>query len=115
MAENAKNSKKEPKTPAEPAEQKATETAQVISTSADLKTFLQSVRDKMTDDVAAPIYAMSAMNRVLNLPKIYELLDNENKEIARDIWLRLKQSGLQVRTPPMLFGNEEAPTRPSGS
>ena len=86
---------------------KGVEGAVVIATSADLKVFLQNIRDKMTEEVAAPIYAMSAMNRVLNLPRIYELLDNDNKEIARDIWLRLKQCGLQIRIPPLLFGAEE--------
>jgi hypothetical protein len=47
------------------------------------------------------------MNFVLNLPNIYNLLDNENKELARDIWLRIKQSGMQLRNPPMLFQPEE--------
>lgn len=78
-----------------------------ISTKADLKSFLNNVRDKMADGVSAPIYAMSAVNHVLNHPSIYQLLDNETKEIARDIWLRLKQSGLQVRNPALLFTAEE--------
>jgi hypothetical protein len=78
-----------------------------ISSKAELKTFLNSIRDKVTEGVAAPIYAMSAMNFVLTIPDIYSLLDNENKEIARDIWLRLKQSGLQIRMPGLLFGADE--------
>lgn len=77
------------------------------TSAADLKTFLTAVRDKMTDDVAPPIYVLSALNHVMNLPKIYELLDNDNKEIARDIWLRLKQAGVQVKNPPLLFGPQE--------
>lgn len=78
-----------------------------VATKADLKTFLLNVRDKMAEGAAAGIYGLSAINFVLNLPAIGMLLDNDNKELARDIWLRIKQSGLQVRNPPMLFGEDE--------
>lgn len=114
MAESTKG-KKESKTPVAPDGDKAPEGTQVITTAADLKAFLQSVRDKMTEEVAAPIYAMSAMNRVLNMSNIYDLLDNDNKEIARDIWLRLKQAGMQLHTPPLLFSAEEDPNRITAS
>jgi hypothetical protein len=78
-----------------------------ISTKAELKTFLLNVRDKMAEGSAAAIYSLSAMNFALNLPDIHGMLDNENKELARDIWLRLKQAGVQLRNPPMLFTAEE--------
>ncbi|MDC0357635.1 hypothetical protein OAO01_02385 [Oligoflexia bacterium] len=78
-----------------------------VATKADLKGFLLNIRDRMTEEIAAPIYASSAMNHILTLPNIYDVLDEENKEIARDIWLRLKQAGIQIKTPPMLFGAEE--------
>ncbi|NLF24452.1 MAG: hypothetical protein GX589_02180 [Deltaproteobacteria bacterium] len=73
-----------------------------------LRDFLLNIRDKMTEKSAAPIYALSALNYVMNSAEIYELLDNENKEIARDIWLRLKQSGLQLKDPPLLFAEGES-------
>jgi hypothetical protein len=83
-----------------------------ISNKEELRTFLLSIRDKMTEQVAAPIYAVSALNYVLNLPNVCALIDNETKEIARDIWLRIKQSGMQVRNPPFLFSADEVtPTR----
>ena len=80
----------------------------------ELRTFLLNIKDKMTEDAAAPVYVMSAVNRVLNLPNIYELLDNENKELARDVWLRLKQTGLQLKNPPLLFGADEDGPRVNG-
>lgn len=80
---------------------------QEIKTKAHLKAFLNNIRDRIADNGAAPIYAMSAMNHVMTLPVVYDLLDNENKEIARDIWLRIKQSGLQVRMPSLLFSQDE--------
>ena len=78
-----------------------------INSKASLKEFLLNVRDKLADGSAAPVYAFTALNHVMNLPDIYSLLSKENKEIARDIWLRLKQAGIQVNTPPMLFASEE--------
>jgi hypothetical protein len=84
----------------------------VITTREELKTFLLSVRDRMADQSAAAIYAVSAMNYMLNMPNVYALIDNETKEIARDIWLRIKQSGMQLRNPPFLFqGDEVTPVR----
>lgn len=74
-----------------------------IASSADLKAFLQNILDRLKEDVASPIYIAGAMNHVLSLPDIYTLLDNENRELARDLWLRLKQAGLQLRNPPLLF------------
>lgn len=78
-----------------------------ISTKAELKKFLLRIRDRMDEDIAAPIYAVIALNHILSMSNIYTLLDNENKEVARDIWLRVKKSGMQVRNPPMLFSPDE--------
>lgn len=78
----------------------------VISNKDDLKKFLLHLRDRMAEKAVAPIYAVSAMNHVLNLDKIYSMLDNENKELARDIWLRVRQSGMQVKNPPLLFSED---------
>lgn len=78
-----------------------------ISDKTQLKEFLLNIRDKLTDGSAAPIYAMSALNYVMNLPQASDYLTKENKELARDIWLRLKQAGMQLHTPPMLFSSED--------
>ena len=78
-----------------------------ITSKRELKAFLSNVRDKMSDEIAAPVYSLGAMNYILNLPDIYNLLDGQNKEIARDIWLRLKQNGMELRNPPLLFSEDE--------
>lgn len=74
-----------------------------ITTVAELKSYLSAVRDRMEDGTGASIYAMSAVNYVFSLEKIYDLLDSENRTTLKEIWLRLKQSGVQVRNPPLLF------------
>ena len=82
-------------------------TSETLNSAADLKEFLLSIRDKLADKSAAPVYAVTAMNHIMTLPNIYDMLSAENKEIARDVWLRLKQAGLQIKSPPMLFSPEE--------
>ncbi|MGA1192315.1 MAG: hypothetical protein ACO3XO_08555 [Bdellovibrionota bacterium] len=79
-----------------------------ITNSKDLKEFLLSIRDRMADDQAAPINVISVMNYVFNISNIEELLDEESKEVARDIWLRVKQAGVQLRNPGLLFDADEA-------
>lgn len=79
-----------------------------ITNKSELNTFLVGLRDRLADESASPIQVLSAMHYVLRQPTVYECLDNENKEIARDIWLRLKKSGMQLRNPPMLFSAEES-------
>lgn len=69
----------------------------------DLRQFLLTIRDKMTEHSVAPIYVMAAMNHIMSISSIYDLLDQENKELARDIWLRLKQAGVALASPPLLF------------
>lgn len=83
---------------------KAAEVLEGLSTPQDLKNFLHSMQEKMTEEVSAPIYVLSGMNYIMTSPNIYSLLNEETKELARDIWLRLQSSGLQLRRPPLLFG-----------
>ena len=78
-----------------------------ISSKADLKTFLTSVRDGLLKDEAAPIFAMAAMKHVLTHDEIYEFIDTSSKEILQEIWVKLSQSGFHLRKPPMLFTDIE--------
>ena len=82
--------------------------APTIASRPELKTFLTMVRDKLFSNSAPPIYAVSALQYVFNHPEVYELFDKTNKEIAKEIWLKLKQSGMQIKNPPLLFGGDEA-------
>ena len=83
-----------------------------ISTKADLCAFITDVRDKLLKEEAAPIFAMSAMNQVMSLDAIYDLLDKENKEILQEIWVKLAQSGFHLRKPPLLFGDADGAVAP---
>ncbi len=96
-----KRSKKKEETPS------AGEVTSKIQTSEELRNFLLGVRDRLGDGSAATVYAVTAMNHVLSLPTIYDLLDKESKELARDVWLRIRQQGVQLKNPPLLFSEEE--------
>ncbi len=91
---------------AEPTPEVPSSGIEPITNRADLKKFLTHVQDKMMNDAAPPLYVMSALNYVLNHPNVYELMDQECREIARELWLRLKKSGLQLRNPPLLFPDD---------
>jgi len=69
----------------------------------ELLAFLLNVRDKLVEGVATPIYGMAAINCLLGLKELYGIIDEELREIARDIWLRLENAGLQLKRPPLLF------------
>ncbi len=74
-----------------------------ILTPEDLKKFLSMIRDRMSDGSCPASYALSALSHVLTLPNVYQTMTDDNREIARDIWLRLKQAGFHIKSPPMLF------------
>ena len=77
-----------------------------IKSAKELKIFLTNIKNKLDDNSVSPIYAMTGLNSVLTMSNIYDLLDTNNKELAREIWLRLKKSGFQLNNPPMLFDVE---------
>ncbi len=79
-----------------------------IATKADLRAFITDVHERLLKDQAAPIFAMAVMQQVMSLDNIYDLLDSQNKEILQEIWVKLSQSGLHLRRPPMLFGDADA-------
>lgn len=82
-----------------------------ISNAEDLRAFLINIKEKLTEENAPPMAALAALRYTLNRPDINSLLDNENRELARDIWLHLRQAGLQVKSPSLLFTVEEQQTK----
>jgi len=50
-----------------------------------LKAFITEVHEKMMKEQAAPIFAMAAMQQIMSLEKIYDLLDSQSKESLQEI------------------------------
>lgn len=88
------------------ATQNSLPSAEAISTNAELKAFLQSLLDRMEEGQLAAIFTFSAINHLISSQATCELFCSETKEMARDLWLRVKQSGLQIRSPVFLFGSD---------
>lgn len=82
-------------------------TVEEIKSVSELKEFLLSIKNQLNEKVAPPIYALTAMNYIFNQEKVYDLFDNDNRELAREIWLALQQSGLHLRKPPLLFAEDD--------
>lgn len=81
-----------------------------IASKSDLRQFLTVLRARMESREVAPVYACNVMQHIFNLPDISALLDQENQELARAVWLKLKQAGVQLGNPPMLFPeNQDTP------
>jgi len=100
--------KKDPKAKEQDTSGKEPKEISKLSTKADLKAFITEVHDKMLKEQAAPIFAMAAMQQIMSLDNIYDLLDSQSKEILQEIWVKLQQSGFHLRKPPILFGDGEA-------
>jgi hypothetical protein len=80
----------------------AVDTVETVTTSTELKAYLESIEFKLREEVAAPIFCVSAMNYVMNLPNIQSILSEDCKKVAQNIWGILKSKGLQVSFPPIL-------------
>lgn len=78
-----------------------------VNSKEELKSYLMLLRDKLSDRSAAPVFVLSSLNNILTLPAVYDFLTDETKEIARDIWLRLKRTGFHILPPPLLFKPDE--------
>jgi len=100
--------KKDPKAKEQESGVKESKELSRIATKADLKAFITEVHEKMLKEQAAPIFAMAAMQQIMSLDNIYDLLDSQSKEILQEIWVKLSQSGFHLRKPPLLFGESEA-------
>jgi len=79
-----------------------------VKTVEDLKKLLTSIRDRLAEGTCPPVFALGTLTHVLGISHIYQILNEENREIARSIWFSLKQKGLQVKAPPLLFDSNES-------
>lgn len=75
-----------------------------LDTKAKLNEFLTDLRDKLVGEKISAIYALTALNGVMSMPTIYDLLDAKNRTLATEIWDELKKAGVQIKDPPLLYG-----------
>ncbi len=88
-------------------EQETEETSKVY-TKKELEAFVAEIGRKVVDKEPAYLHSMLAMNHILRQPNLSELLDKDLREQLKDIWLKLKTTGLHLQDPPVLFGINDA-------
>ena len=76
-------------------------------TKKELKQLLDDLEDRLKTDSMPSIHAMLVLNSILRLPDGGSQLDAKMKTRVKDIWLKLKASGLELENPPLIFGISE--------
>ncbi|MGI6679905.1 MAG: hypothetical protein ACOX3T_00175 [Bdellovibrionota bacterium] len=74
-----------------------------ITTSDELKKFLESLEFSLEEGQLSSIYCTSAMNYIFSLDNISELMTSENKEIAKRLWQSSKLKGSELKDPSLLY------------
>ena len=81
----------------------ATEVLQ-IGSKKELREYVAEIEKRVVEKQGADIAALVAINQILRMPNAAELIDGELKGQIKDLWIKLKASGVNVEDPPMLFG-----------
>ena len=78
----------------------------------ELVTFFTEIGASLVQTDPAPLQALIALNNVLASPDIRKVMDDDLTEQAKDLWAKLKSTGVQISNPPLLFGYPEIDTTP---
>ena len=75
-----------------------------LYTKKEFEAFAAEIARKVVDKEPAYLHSMLAMNHILRQPNLPEVLDADLKDQLKDLWLKLKTTGLNLQDPPILFG-----------
>ena len=70
----------------------------------ELKEFIVLLNEEVSKKNDVVLHSALALNNLLLLPNARDLFDEELKEKAREVWLKIKAHGLEIMDPPLLFG-----------
>lgn len=73
-------------------------------TKQDVQAFLAQISEKVVNNSGSYFHSMLALNSLLRLSNAAEIFDQNLKEQAKDLWVKLKSTGLHLTDPPLLFG-----------
>lgn len=77
--------------------------AQTPITKESVRSTLETLARSVVGSQSSYMHSMILLDSLLRLPNARELFDEDLKEQARDIWLKIKSTGLQLNDPPLLF------------
>jgi len=73
-------------------------------TTDDVRKSLESIARKVVESRTAHLHALLTLNYLLRLPNAQRLFNEDLRQQARDLWLKVKTAGFQLDDPPLLFG-----------
>lgn len=79
------------------------EDVQTTMTKEDIQKILERLAGSVVNSQF--IQSMILLDQVLRQPNTRELFDSDMKDQARDLWVKMKSTGLQLNDPPLLFEN----------
>lgn len=80
-----------------------------VYTKKELQAFISDVSAQVVDHNLPSIHTMLALDHALRIANVRDILDEEMKSQARDLWTKVKSSGLHLSDPPLLFGYPPLP------
>lgn len=72
-------------------------------TKKELTSFLAEIETQLVDSDQNCLHSMLALNEILRQPNASKLLDKGLKTQAKDLWLKIKSTGVELEDPPILF------------
>lgn len=75
-----------------------------VYTRAEVQEVLDEIAKRFVASGSAYMHSMLLLNHILRLPNASEIFDDGLKDQAKDLWLKVKSTGLQLTDPPLLFG-----------
>ena len=85
-------------------EQSTTAGAATKLTRDEVAALLTDIGQQLVSSSTAYTHSMVMLNNLLRNPDAVNLFDKDLKEQAKDLWLKIKSTGLQLVDPPFLFG-----------
>ncbi len=79
-----------------------------VYTKKELQLFLADIGKRVLEPNSSYLHSVLAMNHLLRQANLPELLDTDTREQMKDLWIKLKSTGMQLNDPPLLFGTEAA-------
>jgi len=84
-------------------EVKVTEILAVPVTKESIRDSLELVARSVVGTQSSYMHSMILLDNLFRLPNARELFDEDLKEQAKDLWKKIKSTGLQLNDPPLLF------------
>lgn len=104
MTIESQGKKAQDKPTAEPLPGGRTSEVLQIGSKKELREYVANIEKRVVEKAGADIAALVAINHILRMPNVEELVDPEIKSQIKDLWIKLKATGITVEDPPLLFG-----------